>query len=147
MVGSTRDVWDLKSSTRPPLLHFHALPAMQPGPTCYPAAKLPTVRMHHWVYDSYIGSWVIVMDAAERNTLCTCTSQMAVVASKLAVARYRPSGDQLVHLMLRWCVSSRMAVHTQVSVEPCCCQILTVLSPLQLAMLLPVGQLHTYHAC
>ena len=67
----------------------------------------------------------------------TCTSQMAVVASKLAVDRYLPSGDQLLHRMLRWCVSSSIAAHIQVSLVPGLRQILTVLSPLQLAMLSP----------
>lgn len=32
----------------------------------------------------------------------TCLRQMAVVASKLAVARYCPSGDQLQDRMVRW---------------------------------------------
>ena len=62
-----------------------------------------------------------------------CTSQMAVVASKLAVARLRPSGDQLQERMVRWCVSSRMAVHTHVSLRACLAQMRTVLSPLQVA--------------
>lgn len=59
---------------------------------------ITTGRRLHVMCKSFISS-LAVSQAIEM--LCTCTSQMAVVASKLAVARYLPSGDQLLHLMLR----------------------------------------------
>ena len=68
----------------------------------------------------------------------TCTSQMAVVASKLAVASWRPPGAQLQHRMVRVCDSSRMASHTHSSLPgDLLVQSRTVLSPLQLASVSP----------
>ena len=66
------------------------------------------------------------------------TSQMAVVASKLAVASWRPPGAQLQHRMVRVCDSSRMASHTHSSLPgDLLVQSRTVLSPLQLASVSP----------
>lgn len=59
---------------------------------------ITTGRRLHVMCESFIGSLAVSQEIEMR---CTCTSQMAVVASKLAVARYLPSGDQLLHLMLR----------------------------------------------
>lgn len=68
----------------------------------------------------------------------TCTSQIATVASKLAVARDLPSGDQLQQRMVLECASSRVAVQTH-WLPPGCLLVhsLTVLSPLQLASVSP----------
>lgn len=68
-------------------------------------------------------------------------SQIAVVASKLAVARHLPSGDQLQSLIVLWWVSSRIAEHSQSEVFSFSAQILTVLSPLQLASMVPAYKL------
>lgn len=69
-----------------------------------------------------------------------CTSQMAVVASKLAVASWRPPGAQLQHRMVRACASSKMALHTHSSLPGhFLVQSLTVLSPLQLARVSPAS--------
>ncbi len=84
-----------------------------------------------------------------------------VVASKLAMARHLPSGDQLTQRTVRVCESSRIAVHRHSPCEawshaPSCvawlsgslpfclvasgqAQILTVLSPLQEASDWPAG--------
>ena len=65
---------------------------------------------------------------------------MAVVASKLAVASWRPPGAQLQHRMVRACASSKMALHTQSSLPGhFLVQSLTVLSPLQLARVSPAS--------
>ena len=69
----------------------------------------------------------------------TWTSQMEVVASKLAQARVRQSGDQLQLLTVRLCVSSNTAVQCHSLLCPRD-QIRTVLSPLQLARDAPVRQ-------
>ena len=70
----------------------------------------------------------------------TCTCHIAVVASKLAVARQRPSGDQARARTVRDC-SSKMEVHAHwLSLEAtpgAQLQMRTILSPLQLASILP----------
>jgi len=58
-------------------------------------------------------------------------SQMAVVASKLAVAKNFPQGDQAQDRTVRVWVSSRTALQCQRRLEGVCSQIRTVLSPLQ----------------
>lgn len=62
---------------------------------------------------------------------------MAVVASKLAVAKHLPSGDQLQARIVRLWVSSSTALHTHPGGMACWVQIRTVLSPLQLASIVP----------
>lgn len=68
---------------------------------------------------------------------------MATVASKLAVAKDLPSGDQLQLRMVLVCASSRVALQTQ-SLLPGCFLVhsLTVLSPLQLASVSPASPCH-----
>lgn len=78
-----------------------------------------------------------------RLKLIACTSQTAVVASKLAVARQRPSGDQATQRMVRVCASSRIAAQLHASLPGCWrAHIRTVLSPLQLANMSPAKK-HT----
>lgn len=62
---------------------------------------------------------------------------MAVVLSKLAVASWRPEGDQQQERTVRVCMSSRIALQRQRPVAESCTQIRTVLSPLQLASMSP----------
>lgn len=68
-----------------------------------------------------------------------CTAHIAVVPSKLAVARCVPPGDQQQLRMDLVCVSSRITAHRQpLPGSLLRCHILTVLSPLQLARAVPV---------
>lgn len=69
---------------------------------------------------------------------------MAVVASKLAVARQRPSGDQATQRMVRVCASSRIAAQLHASLPGCWrAHIRTALSPLQLASSSPARLAHS----
>ena len=85
--------------------------------------------MHtRWPVRSQVQDWLVQ----------TCTSQIAVVASKLAVASWRPPGAQLQQRMVRVCDSSRMALHIHSSLPgDFLVQSRTVLSPLQLASVSP----------
>jgi hypothetical protein len=81
------------------------------------------------------------LNAAAKWTLfcCprTCTCQMATVRSKLAVASCLPLGDQEQERTVRVCISSSTALQRHWLVVASHIQILTVLSPLQLASMSP----------